>query len=449
MKKSIIQNLRDRVVKSNLIDNELYIKYDVKRGLRNISGKGVLAGLTNVAEVIGTEMKNGKVCPVEGKLIYRGIDINEIIEGYISEDRFGFEETSCLLLFGNLPNKEQLNLYKNIIGKYRNLPTGFVRDIIMKCPSRDVMNTMARSVLTLYSFDENPDDISLENILEQSLKLISNFSLLAIYSYAAISHYFKDKSLIIHKPIKELSTAENILHILRPDNNYTKLEARLLDLVLILHADHGGGNNSTFTNHVISSSGTDTYSAIAASLGSLKGPKHGGANIKVTQMMENIKENVKDWEDEEELANYLNKILEKQAFDKLGLIYGMGHAVYSLSDPRAVILKKYAEKLAEEKGMENEFDLYARIERIAPEVIGEHRKIYKGVSANVDFYSGLVYSMLEIPPELFTPLFAVARIVGWSSHRMEEIANNAKIIRPAYKSVAVEQKYVSLDKRGD
>lgn len=447
MDKIILEKLKDEIVKSSIINNELYIQYDVKRGLRDISGKGVLAGLTEIADVIGTEIKNGKLCSIEGKLMYRGIDVNEIIDGFVSEDRFGFEETSYLLLFGKLPTKEQLKMFNDIMGEYRNLPHGFVRDIIMKSTSKDVMNTMSRSVLTLYSFDENPDDVSLENVLRQSLNLISSFSLLAVYSYAAISYYFKDKSLIIHKPLKELSIAENILHMLRPDSKYSRLEAKLLDLALVLHAEHGGGNNSTFTNHVISSSGTDTYSAVSASLGSLKGPKHGGANIKVAQMMDNIKVNINDWNDEEEIAKYLNKILEKEAFDNLGLIYGMGHAVYSLSDPRAVILKKYAEKLAEEKGMKEEFKLYAKIEKIAPKVISEHRKMYKGVSANVDFYSGLVYRMLDIPAELFTPLFAVARIVGWSAHRMEEIANKAKIIRPAYKSVAVEQNYIKLDER--
>lgn len=447
MDKIILEKLKDEIVKSSIINNELYIQYDVKRGLRDISGKGVLAGLTEIADVIGTEIKNGKLCSIEGKLMYRGIDVNEIIDGFVSEDRFGFEETSYLLLFGKLPTKEQLKMFNDIMGEYRNLPHGFLRDIIMKSTSKDVMNTMSRSVLTLYSFDENPDDVSLENVLRQSLNLISSFSLLAVYSYAAISYYFKEQSLIIHKPLKELSIAENILHMLRPDSKYSRLEAKLLDLALVLHAEHGGGNNSTFTNHVISSSSTDTYSAVSASLGSLKGPKHGGANIKVAQMMDNIKVNINDWNDEEEIAKYLNKILEKEAFDNLGLIYGMGHAVYSLSDPRAVILKKYAEKLSEEKGMKEEFKLYAKIEKIAPKVISEHRKMYKGVSANVDFYSGLVYRMLDIPAELFTPLFAVARIVGWSAHRMEEIANKAKIIRPAYKSVAVEQNYIKLDER--
>jgi citrate synthase len=447
MDKKILKALSEEIIKLSYINDELYVKYDVKRGLRDVSGKGVLAGLTKISEVRGTEVRNGKVCPVEGQLIYRGIDINKIIEGFIAEGRFGFEETIYLLLFGKLPNTDQLNLVKNILSENRKLPQGFVRDMIMKSPGKDIMNILSRSVLALYSYDKNPDDISLDNVLRQSLYLISNFSLIAVYSYAAILYYFKNKSLIIHKPLKEKSTAENILHMLRPDSKYTNLEAILLDLVLVLHAEHGGGNNSTFTNHVVSSSGTDTYSSVASSICSLKGPKHGGANIKVAQMMEDIKQNITDWKDDEEIAAYLYKILSKHAFDNLGLIYGIGHAVYSLSDPRAVILKKYAQKLAEEKGLSEEFNLYSRVEKLAPQVITDHRKMYKGVSANVDFYSGLVYSMLNIPQELFTPLFAVARIVGWSAHRMEEIANKGKIIRPAYKSVALEQDYIILHER--
>ncbi len=447
MNRNLLKTFSEEIIKTSVINDELYIKYDVKRGLREISGKGVLAGLTEISEVRGTEAGNGEIMPIEGQLIYRGIDINKIIEGFSREGRFGFEETIYLLLFGKLPNTSQLNLIQQILNEYRKLPKGFVRDTIMKSPGKDVMNTLSRSVLALYSFDKNPDDTSLENVLRQSLFLISNFSLIAVYSYAALLYYFKNKSLIIHKPLKGLSIAENILHMLRPDNRYTDLEATLLDITLVLHAEHGGGNNSTFTNHVVSSSGTDTYSAMASSLCSLKGPKHGGANIKVSQMMENIKQNVVDWRDDEEVIVYLGKILSKQAFDKLGLIYGVGHAVYSLSDPRAVILKKYAKKLAEEKGLKDEFDLYAKIEGLAPRVIAKHRKIYKGVSVNVDFYSGLVYKMLNIPPELFTPLFAVSRIVGWSAHRMEEIVNKGKIIRPAYKSVTTEQKYIALNDR--
>lgn len=447
MEKEILEKLKNEIVKSSVINNELYVKYEVKRGLRDISGKGVLAGLTEIADVVGTEIKNGELCSIDGKLIYRGIDVNDIINGIKKEGRFGFEETIYLLLFGRLPNKEELNRFHDIIVEYRNLPKAFVKDIMMKSTNKDVMNTMARSVLTLYNFDENPDDISLENVLEQSIQLISRASLLAVYSYAAISYYRKEKSLIIHKPSKELSIAENLLYMLREDKVYTDKEAKLLDIALILHAEHGGGNNSTFTNHVITSSGTDTYSAVSASLASLKGYKHGGANIKVTKMMDDIKINVKNWDDDEEIAAYLEKILNKEAFDKNGLIYGMGHAVYSLSDPRAVILKKYAKELATEKGIESEYKIYAKVEKIAPKMISKHKKMYKGVSANVDFYSGLVYQILGIPEELFTPLFAVARMVGWSAHRMEEIANHAKIIRPAYKNVCEPKEYVELESR--
>lgn len=447
MDKNLLKTLTGEILQSSIIDNELYVKYDVKRGLRDISGQGVLAGLSKISGVRGMEMRDGELHPAEGQLIYRGIDINKIIEGFTSEDRFGFEETIYLLLFGKLPNASQLDSFTELLREYRKLPHGFIRDTIMKSPSKDVMNTLARSVLSLYSYDDNPDDTSLENVLSQSLSLISNFSLIAVYSYAAILYYFDNKSLIVHKPVKKLSLAENLLHMLRSDNVYSKLEAILIDLVLVLHAEHGGGNNSTFTNHVVSSSGTDTYSAVASSVCSLKGPKHGGANIKVTQMMDDIKQNITDWKDDDEIAGYLNKILAKEAFDKLGLIYGIGHAVYSLSDPRAIILRRYAEKLAREKNLIDEFDLYARVEKLAPVVVSEHRKMYKGISANVDFYSGLVYKMLNIPPELFTPLFAVARITGWSAHRLEEIANKGKIIRPAYKSVVTDEEYIKLKDR--
>lgn len=447
MDKNLLKTLTGEILQSSIIDNELYAKYDVKRGLRDISGQGVLAGLSKISGVRGMEMRDGELHPAEGQLIYRGIDINKIIEGFTSEDRFGFEETIYLLLFGKLPNASQLDSFTELLREYRKLPHGFIRDTIMKSPSKDVMNTLARSVLSLYSYDDDPDDTSLENVLRQSLSLISNFSLIAVYSYAAILYYFDNKSLIVHKPVKKLSLAENLLHMLRADNVYSKLEAILIDLVLVLHAEHGGGNNSTFTNHVVSSSGTDTYSAVASSVCSLKGPRHGGANIKVTQMMDDIKQNINDWEDDDEIAGYLNKILAKEAFDKLGLIYGIGHAVYSLSDPRAIILRRYAEKLAREKNLTDEFDLYARVEKLAPVVVSEHRKMYKGISANVDFYSGLVYKMLNIPPELFTPLFAVARITGWSAHRLEEIANKGKIIRPAYKSVVTDEEYIKLKDR--
>lgn len=427
------------------INPELYTKYEVKRGLRDISGKGVVAGLTDISEIRSYTIVDSEVVPCEGKLYYHGIDIEDIVAGFINEDRFGFEETVYLLLFGILPNKEELEDFQVLLSNYREtLPTSFVRDIIMKAPSPDMMNTLARSVLTLYAYDDKADDTSVENVLRQCLQLIALFPMLSVYGYQAYSHYHDGNSLFIHPPVKEYSTAQNILHMLRADCQFTPLEAKILDLALVLHAEHGGGNNSTFTTHVVTSSGTDTYSAVAASLGSLKGPKHGGANIKVVKMFEDMKENVKNWEDEEEVKQYLADLLNKKAFDKAGLIYGMGHAVYSISDPRANIFKKFVEKLSAEKGMEKEFGLYSMVERLAPEVIAKERKIYKGVSANVDFYSGFVYNMLGLPTELFTPIFAVARIAGWSAHRLEELINDGKIIRPGYKSVAKHKEYKSL-----
>lgn len=432
---------------SHTIDPELYTKYSVKRGLRDLSGQGVLTGLTEIGEIKAYTIDESEYVPCEGQLFYRGYDIEEIVAGFIKDDRFGFEEVTYLLLFGELPSKEELASFCELLAKYRTLPTSFVRDIIMKAPSKDMMNTLARSVLTLYSYDEKADDISIPNVLRQSLQLISLFPLLSVYGYQAYRHYHDGESLFIHTPKPELSTAENILTILRPDQKYTKLEARILDIALVIHAEHGGGNNSTFTNHVVTSSGTDTYSAVAASLGSLKGPKHGGANIKVVQMFDDMKKNIKNWEDEEEVREYLHKLLNKQAFDNAGLIYGMGHAVYSLSDPRAKILKSFVEKLSVEKGMTKEFVLYSNVERLAPEVIASERKMFKGVSANVDFYSGFVYSMLGLPVELYTPIFAIARISGWSAHRLEELINAGKIIRPAYKNVAKHKPYVSMDER--
>ena len=442
-----ILKLTDLCYKNSIIDPGLYYKYDVKRGLRDISGKGVLTGLTEIAEVKAYTIEDSEMIPCEGKLFYRGYDLDDLVHGFISENRFGFEEITYLLLFGDLPSKEELNEFNETLSSYRSLPTSFVRDIIMKAPSQDMMNTLARSVLTLYSYDEKADDISVPNVLRQCLQLIALFPMLSVYGYQTYEHYHKGKSLFIHPPQKELSTAENILYILRPDSKYTELEARILDIALVLHAEHGGGNNSTFTTHVVSSSGTDTYSAIAASLGSLKGPKHGGANIKVIQMFENIKENIKDWEDEDEVSSYLSDILNKKAFDKSGLIYGMGHAVYSLSDPRANILKSFVEKLSKEKNKTKEFKLYSLIERLAPDVIAKERRIYKGVSANVDFYSGFVYDMLDLPRELYTPIFAISRISGWSAHRIEEIINAGKIIRPAYKSIAKHRNYKKFEER--
>ena len=429
------------------INTELYTKYEVKRGLRDISGKGVLAGLTDIAEIRSYTVVDSEMIPCEGKLFYRGIDVEDIVQGFIHDDRYGFEEVTYLLLFGKLPTEEQLRDFSNLLATYRTLPTSFVRDIIMKAPSQDMMNTLARSVLTLYSYDDRADDVSIPNVLRQCLQLISLFPMLSVYGYQAYSHYHDGNIRFIHAPQPELSTAENSLHILRPNSNFTKLEAKILDVALILHMEHGGGNNSTFTTHVVSSSGTDTYSSMAASLGSLKGPKHGGANIKVVKMFEDMKKSVKDWSDEGEIKNYLKRLLNKEAFDHAGLIYGMGHAVYSLSDPRANIFKSFVESLSKEKGREEEFKLYSMIERLAPQVIGEERKIYKGVSANVDFYSGFVYSMLDLPTELFTPIFAIARVVGWSAHRIEELANNGKIIRPAYKSVAKHKEYTPLHER--
>ena len=429
------------------IDPALYDKYEVKRGLRDLNGHGVLTGLTEVGEIEAYITKDGVSTPTEGHLYYRGYDLYDLVDGFIKDDRFGFEEVTYLLLFGKLPTKEELTNFNQILAKYRTLPTSFVRDIIMKAPSRDMMNTLARSVLTLYSYDESADDISIPNVLRQSLQLISLFPLLSVYGYRTYKHFHDGESLIIHTPDPNLSTAENILYTLRPDQKYTPLEAKILDIALIIHAEHGGGNNSTFTNHVVSSSGTDTYSTVAASLGSLKGPKHGGANIKVVQMFEDMKVNIKNWEDEDEVKDYLNKLLNKEAFDKSGLIYGMGHAVYSLSDPRAKILKSFVESLSEEKGMHKEFALYSAVERLAPEVISAKRKMYKGVSANVDFYSGFVYSMLGLPTELYTPIFAISRISGWSAHRIEELINAGKIIRPAYMNVAPHVTYTHINDR--
>ena len=429
------------------MDVSLYGKYDVKRGLRDINGKGVLAGLTQVSNIVSSKTIDGKSVPCDGELYNRGINIRDLTNGFLKENRFGFEETTYLLLFGVLPTEEQLKDFCKILGNQRSLPRNFVRDVIMKAPSKDMMNTLSRSVLTLYSYDSNPEDISLPNVLRQCINLISIFPMLSVYGYQAHRHYNQNKSLYIHNPKKELSTAENILRMLRSDKKYTPLEAKILDLALVLHMEHGGGNNSTFTTHVVSSSGTDTYSAIAAALGSLKGPKHGGANIKVVSMFDDMKKHVHDWKDEEEVSAYLRKLLHKEAFDKRGLIYGMGHAVYSISDPRARIFKQFVKQLADEKGRQKDYRLYEMVERLAPVIIAEERHIYKGVSANVDFYSGFVYSMLELPLELYTPMFAIARIVGWSAHRMEELINTDKIIRPAYKNVLEEQAYIALEER--
>lgn len=441
-----IDELSKLCEKCSKIDSELYGKYEVKRGLRDISGKGVLAGLTEISEVRSYTIVDSEMIPCEGKLFYRGVDIEEIVTGFLKDKRFGFEEVTYLLLFGKLPDCNELDKFKDLLGEYRTLPTSFVRDIIMKAPSSDMMNTLARSVLTLYAYDDKANDTSIPNVLRQCLELIALFPCMSVYGYQAYK-YNNGDSLIIHSPDPTLSTAENILHMLRPDSKYTDLEARILDIALVLHAEHGGGNNSTFTTHVVSSSGTDTYSAVAASLGSLKGPKHGGANIKVVHMFDDMKENIKDWTDEDEVKAYLRALLHKEAFDKSGLIYGMGHAVYSISDPRANIFKKFVKNLSEEKGMDKEFALYSLVEKLSPQVIAEERKIFKGVSANIDFYSGFVYSMLGLPTELYTPIFAIARIAGWSAHRIEELVGGGKIIRPAYKSVAKHMEYVPLSER--
>ena len=429
------------------IDPALYTKYDVKRGLRDINGKGVLAGLTDIGNVHAYDMVDGKQVPCEGKLYYRGYNIEDLVNGFIRDQRFGFEEVTYLLLFGKLPSKEDLKEFSDMLAAYRSLPTSFVRDIILKAPSQDMMNTLARSVLTLYTYDDRADDISLPNVLRQCLQLIALFPMLSVYGYQAYSHYHDGKSLYIHMPDPSLSTAENLLHILRPDSKYTNLEARILDIALVLHMEHGGGNNSTFTTHVVSSSGTDTYSTIASYLGSLKGPKHGGANIKVVRMFEEMKKTVKDWNNEKEGGDYLRALLNKDAFDHAGLIYGMGHAVYTLSDPREVILKRFARDLAQEKGMMKEFALYELVERLAGRMVMEQRRLFKNVCANVDFYSGFVYTMLGIPKELFTPIFAIARIPGWSAHRLEEILNASKIIRPAYKYVGHHANFVPFEER--
>ncbi len=443
----MIKALSQKAIDSSQIDPALYGKFAVKRGLRDLDGKGVLVGLTEIGEVQASVVEDGKVIPAPGQLFYRGIDVEELVAGFISEGRYGFEETCYLLLFGHLPTEKEILEFKQLIVEYQDLPEDFTRDMILKAPSKDVMNLLSRSVLALYSFDDRADDTSVDNVLRQCLRLIACFPALAVYGYQAFSHYHGKNSLYLHSPRPDLSIAENILHMLRPHNGYTELEARLLDLALVLHAEHGGGNNSSFITHVATSTGTDTYSVVAAALGSLKGPRHGGANIKVVQMFEDLKEKVVHWDDDDEIKSYLSKLLNKEAFDRAGLIYGIGHAVYSISDPRAVVFKGYVDRLAKVKGFTEEFELYSKVEKLAPEVISQVRKMYKGVSANVDFYSGFAYRMLDMPLELYTPIFAVSRIVGWSAHRIEEIVNAGKIIRPAYKSVVKRRNYISMSER--
>ncbi|MGM9642172.1 MAG: citrate/2-methylcitrate synthase [Eubacteriales bacterium] len=442
-----IRELAGKSGENNRISSDMYREHDVKRGLRDIDGNGVVAGLTEISHIKSKAADaEGNVVPCRGELYYRGINIRSLVDGFLADDRPGFEETAYLLLTSKLPSRAELAAFREQLSLYRSLPPSFVRDMILKAPGRDMMNIISRSVLALYAYDDNPDSIDTPNVLRQCLSLIAQLPLIAVYSYHSFQHYHNGNSLFIHYPKKELSTAENLLYLLREDGEFSPLEAKLLDLALVLHAEHGGGNNSTFTTHVVTSSGTDTYSAISAALGSLKGPRHGGANVKVVQMFDDMKQSV-NTKNVAEVKDYLVRLLDKEAFDRTGLIYGMGHAVYSLSDPRAEILRTYAEKLSAEKGMTEEFELYKTVEKIAPEVIAEKRRIYKGVSANVDFYSGMVYRMLGLPYELFTPIFAVARIAGWSAHRLEEIQNAGKIIRPAYINVKPEQEYTRLADR--
>lgn len=444
--KSSMETLQETLLNNHRIDPNLYIEYDVKRGLRDSAGKGVLTGLTEISDVNAYDLVNGRRIPAEGSLYYQGYNIYDLVNG-LEGHKFGFEETIYLLLFGRLPSEKELEMFKEVMAQFETLSGRFVRDVVMKASNADIMNSMQRCILTLYTYDSRPEDISAENVLRQSIELIAKLPLIAVYSYHSYRHFRKDETLFIRNPQKGLSLAENILLMLRPDSTYTELEAKVLDIALMLHAEHGGGNNSTFTTHVVTSSGTDTYSSVAASIGSLKGPRHGGANLKVQDMFADIKANVKNWTDEAEVEAYLCKILNKEAFDHSGLIYGMGHAVYTLSDPREVILKKFARKLAREKGMMEEFALYELVERLGSRLIMEQRKMFKNVCANVDFYSGFVYTMLGIPKELFTPIFAIARIPGWSAHRLEEILNAGKIIRPAYKYVGHHQEFISMPDR--
>lgn len=429
------------------IDSELYQKYDVKRGLRYTDGRGVLVGLTRVGDVVGYDVVDGQKVAVPGKLIYRGYDIEDIISDAESHDQFGFEQTVYLLLFGELPSQDELNEFRSFLGSKRSLPENFTEDMIMKAPSSDIMNKLARGVLASYSYDPNPEDVSIANNLRQCIELIARFSTLAAYAYEAKRHYYDGKSMYIHNPKPELSTAENLLRLIRRDKKYTKLEAEILDLALILHAEHGGGNNSSFSVHVISSADTDTYSAISAAVGSLKGRRHGGANKQVMEMMDDIKSHVKDWSSETEVKEYLRKIMRKEAYDKSGLIYGQGHAVYTISDPRTILLRNKAALLAEEKNMMDEFNLYVLIEKLAPVVFAEEKGDSKQICTNVDFYSGFVYTMLGIPRDLFTPIFAVSRIAGWSAHRIEEIAAGGRIYRPAYKNILEPRQFVPIEKR--
>ncbi len=444
--KKNMRQLEEELLKNNRIDPNLYVEYDVKRGLRDSAGKGVLTGLTEISDVCAYHLVNGRTIPADGELYYQGVNVKDMIHG-LNGRKYGFEETIYLLLFGKLPNEEELDSFAALMSELGTLGGRFLRDVVMKASSENIMNAMQRCILTLYTYDSDPEDISARNVLRQCLELTAKLPLIAVYSYHSYRHFRKDETLFIRNPEKGLSMAENILLMLRPSGQYTELEAKVLDIALILHAEHGGGNNSTFTTHVVSSSGTDTFSSVAASIGSLKGPRHGGANLKVQHMFEDIKANVNDWTDEEEVSAYLRRILNKEVFDHAGLIYGMGHAVYTLSDPREVVLKEFAKKLAEEKGLMKEFALYELVERLAGQLIMEQRKLFKNVCANVDFYSGFVYTMLGIPEELFTPIFAIARMAGWSAHRLEELMNASKIIRPAYKYVGYHVDFVPIEQR--
>lgn len=442
-----ICEMADRLENNDAIPNELYTKYNVKRGLRNSNGTGVVVGLTRVGSVVGYKVENGEKIAVDGKLYYRGYDVEDLFNNFLAEKRFGFEEVTYLLLFGELPTKEQLDDFNRLLGARRDLPTGFARDMILVAPSCNIMNKLARSVLALYSYDDNPDDTSVKNVLRQSIELIGYFPALIAYAYQAKRSTFHNESLILHYPIAELSTSENILRMIRPTGEFTELEARLLDLSLVLHAEHGGGNNSSFTTHLISSSGTDTYSAISAACGSLKGPRHGGANIEVINMLSDLKANVKDITDEKQLEEYFIKILKKEAHDKKGLIYGLGHAIYTVSDPRATLLKGMAKKLAEHKGLQDDFALCEFIETKVPDIYAEFTGQRKPMPANVDLYSGFVYMALNIPPDIATPLFATARLSGWCAHRLEELIAGKKLMRPAYVGIQDKQTYVPLKDR--
>lgn len=442
------QEISVLATQNNLIDPEVYKESGAKQGLRNLDGTGVLIGFSQVGEVQAyTQNDKGEKIPMDGRLFYRGIEITDLVRGYQKEKRHGFEEVCYLLLFGKLPTKKQLDQFKETLGLNRTLPDGFTEDMILKAPSSDIMNKLARNVLTCFSYDSNPDDNSIANVLRQSIELIAEFPTMSAYGYQAKVHFYDQQSLFIHNPQPQLSTSENFLHLIRADNQYSELEAEILDLCLVLHAEHGGGNNSTFTARVVTSTDTDTYSAIAAAVGSLRGPRHGGANIKVTKMMEDIKQNVKDWSNDKELEDYLVKIMRKEAFDRTGLLYGIGHAVYTLSDPRTILLKEKARELAKEKTLEEEFNLYCSIERLAPQIFSEVNKDIRTIVPNVDFYSGFVYQMLNIPIELYTPIFAMSRVAGWCAHRIEELVNSGKLIRPAYKNIIEKTPFIPLDER--